>query len=150
MAVTFDTGLSTRNATPMTTPRMMLRNAPRPTSSQLGPLAFFPLFALMDGPLLPGGFGRGCGGGWGCCCGGGARGLGLARALGGGGRLRLPPLGVRPRLVLVVGDVKPAPLEDEPGAAPDQPLERRLGAFRALLQRLVPHRLELLEMVTAL
>src|ERR1700691_5666753 len=81
---------------------------------------------------------------------GAARGLGIRRGLRVARRLGFALGGPRLALFPVVGDVEPAPLEDQPRAATHQPLQGRPAAFRAFLQGLVPHGLELLEMVAAL
>src|SRR6266542_1037353 len=52
-------------------------------------------------------------------------------------------------LVLVVGDVESRALDDQPSARAEQLLERELVALRAFLERLLAHRLEVLEVVAA-
>src|ERR1035438_2052211 len=128
-------------------PRATLIRAARFTSNQLGPCRILRADALMKEPSFSGWVGRGL-----RPPGGAAPrtppGLCPAARLGFWGRLGLGGPAPRPLLCVVV-DVKPAPLEYYAGAAPDQALEGRLGAFRAFPQRLVPHRLEFLEMVAA-
>src|SRR6266542_1037477 len=51
--------------------------------------------------------------------------------------------------VLVVGNVEARALENQPCARAEQPLERELVALRAFLERLLAHRLEVLEVVAA-
>src|ERR1700679_3424447 len=122
----------------------MLKRAPRPTSIQLGTLSFF--LALMGNSSFL--WGRGGRRGW--LRAGGLGGLAL------GGRLRVRRgLGVALRRACLaglggVGDVEAAALEDQARAPSHQPLQRGPLAFRALPERLVPHGLELLEMVAAL
>src|SRR5450755_3687966 len=116
---------------PQPTPRMTLRTAPRPTSNQLGPFCEFLNFLSMGESVL-----LGCGG---------RRGR-FRLGLGGGGGLAGRGLG-HP-LVLVVGDIEAAALENEARPAADQPFQRQLVALRAFPERQVPHGLELLEMVT--
>src|SRR5688572_16367281 len=78
-------------------------------------------------------------------------GLGLGLGLGlRGGRLRVRLRLRRPaRLLPVVGLVEARALEDDAGARAEEPHQPPLPALRALLQRGVRHRLELLEEVLA-
>src|SRR5471032_950880 len=111
MAVTFSTGFAIRKRAPRITPSATARTAPRPTSTQLGP------FCILRFPM----------GGWLFLRGDGRRRL---VSLGRGGGRRLAGRRLGHALVLVVGDIEPASLEDQPGTAAYQALQGHLVAFR--------------------